>query len=89
MNMDLPSSIAEGCFAVNQQRDNRIYVTRPSLPPLDEFVESLREIWDSRWLTNNGPFHQRFEAELAEMEANAASETLTGKEGDHDHAAND
>ena len=30
-----------------------------------------------------------FEAELAEMEANAASETLTGKEGDHDHAAND
>ena len=44
----------------------RIYVTRPSLPPLDKFVESLREIWDSRMLTNNGPFHQRFEVALAE-----------------------
>ena len=43
-----------------------IYVTSPSLPPLDEFVESLREIWDSRQLTNNGPFHKRFEAALAE-----------------------
>ena len=44
-----------------------IYVTRPSLPPLDEFVESLREIWDSRVLTNNGPFHKRFETALAEF----------------------
>ena len=43
-----------------------IYVTRPSLPPLDEFVESLREIWDNQQLTNNGPFHRRFEAALAE-----------------------
>jgi dTDP-4-amino-4,6-dideoxygalactose transaminase len=42
-----------------------IYVTRPSLPPLDEFMGSLREIWDSHQLTNNGPFHQRFEAALA------------------------
>lgn len=46
--------------------DNPIYVTRPSLPPLEEFVESLKEIWDSRWLTNNGPFHEKFEKQLAE-----------------------
>ena len=53
-----------GAQAVIEER--AIYVTRPSLPPLDEFVESLREIWDSRQLTNNGPFHKRFEAALAE-----------------------
>lgn len=43
-----------------------VYVTRPSLPPLEEFNECLRQIWDSRILTNNGPFHQQFEKELAE-----------------------
>lgn len=43
-----------------------IYVTQPHLPPLDEFVPLLREIWDSRVLTNGGPFHARLEAALAE-----------------------
>ena len=38
-----------------------IYVTRPFLPPLEEFYEGLKEIWESRWLTNNGPIVQRFE----------------------------
>jgi dTDP-4-amino-4,6-dideoxygalactose transaminase len=42
----------------------KINVTQPSLPPLDEFVKSLELIWDSRWLTNKGPFHERFEREL-------------------------
>jgi len=45
--------------------DQPIYVTRPSLPPLDEFVSSLEKIWDSRLLTNGGPFHQDLEGELA------------------------
>lgn len=43
-----------------------VYVTRPALPPLDEFVEYLKKIWDTRILTNNGPFHQQFEKELAD-----------------------
>ncbi|MBT7065131.1 MAG: DegT/DnrJ/EryC1/StrS family aminotransferase [Verrucomicrobia bacterium] len=43
-----------------------VFVTQPSLPPLDEFTESLREIWDSKCLTNNGPFHQKLETALAE-----------------------
>jgi dTDP-4-amino-4,6-dideoxygalactose transaminase len=43
-----------------------IYVTRPALPPLEEYVESLKEIWDSRVITNNGPFHEQFEKALAE-----------------------
>jgi dTDP-4-amino-4,6-dideoxygalactose transaminase len=41
-----------------------LYVTRPYLPPLDEFLPLLAEIWESRFLTNQGPFHQRFEREL-------------------------
>jgi dTDP-4-amino-4,6-dideoxygalactose transaminase len=42
-----------------------IYVTRPFLPPLEEFCEGLKEIWDSRWLTNNGPIEQRFCRQLS------------------------
>lgn len=42
------------------------FVTLPALPPLEEFVEYLKQIWDSKMLTNNGPFHQQFENELAE-----------------------
>ncbi|HEU5070020.1 MAG TPA: DegT/DnrJ/EryC1/StrS family aminotransferase [Verrucomicrobiae bacterium] len=44
-----------------------IYVTSPFLPPLAEFTEGLQEIWDSRWLTNNGPVVQRFQRQLAEL----------------------
>ena len=44
--------------------DDPIYVTRPHLPPLEEFIPYLERIWASRVLTNKGPFHQQFEAEL-------------------------
>ena len=43
-----------------------IYVTQPALPPLEEFIPYLEKIWDNKWLTNNGPFHQQFEKELAD-----------------------
>lgn len=43
-----------------------IYVTQPSLPPLDEFTEHLKQIWENKILTNNGPFHQQFEQALAD-----------------------
>jgi dTDP-4-amino-4,6-dideoxygalactose transaminase len=43
-----------------------VYVTQPSLPPLEEFSTYLQEIWDARWLTNNGTFHRQFEQELAD-----------------------
>lgn len=43
-----------------------IYVTQPALPPLDEFKHYLDKIWENKILTNNGPFHQQFERELAE-----------------------
>lgn len=43
-----------------------ITVTSPLLPNLDEFHELLKEIWDSKWITNNGSFHQKLETALAE-----------------------
>lgn len=47
--------------------DNKtITVTSPLLPDLDEFHGLLKEIWDSKWITNNGSFHQQLEAALAE-----------------------
>lgn len=42
----------------------RITVAEPYLPPLSEFLPDLERIWDSKWLTNNGPYHREFEAEL-------------------------
>lgn len=42
-----------------------IYVTRPFLPPLDAFCHALTEIWDSHWLTNEGPVVRRFARQLS------------------------
>jgi len=38
---------------------SRIYVTQPSLPPLEEFIPYLEQIWENKILTNNGPFHKQ------------------------------
>ena len=46
--------------------DHNITVTSPLLPDLQEFTRSLQEIWDSKWITNNGQFHQRLEQALCE-----------------------
>lgn len=48
------------------QHQAPIYVTQPLLPPLDEFIPYLQQIWDNKWLTNNGPFHQQLEQALCE-----------------------
>jgi len=44
----------------------QITVTSPLLPNLDEFNEMLKEIWASKWITNNGLFHKQLEKSLAE-----------------------
>lgn len=46
---------------------NKIYVTEPSLPELEEFIPYLEKIWQSKRLTNNGQFHQQLEQEMAEF----------------------
>lgn len=43
-----------------------IQVTRSSLPPFEEYCEEIKELWDSRWLTNNGAKHRLFEQQLKE-----------------------
>lgn len=44
-----------------------ITVTSPLLPNLDEFHELLKDIWDRKWITNNGHYHQMLEQALAEF----------------------
>ena len=46
--------------------DNKlITVTSPLLPNLDDLNEMLKQIWESKWITNNGQFHKQLEKELA------------------------
>lgn len=44
--------------------DKPVLVTRSSLPPLEEYVEMLKPIWDSAWLTNMGAYHEEFKEQL-------------------------
>jgi len=44
--------------------DKPIYVSRPSLPPLEEFVEEIRDMWETGMMTHQGPKHNRLQAEL-------------------------
>jgi len=47
------------------QSIKNIFITQPFLPPLEEFMPYLEQIWENKWLTNGGPFHQELEKELA------------------------
>ena len=46
--------------------ENKILVTKSSMPKLDDFVDEIRDIWDSHWLTNMGNKHQELQKELSE-----------------------
>ena len=46
--------------------EKQITVTSPLLPDLGEFNEMLKEIWESKWITNMGQFHKQLEKALAE-----------------------
>lgn len=43
-----------------------IFVTQPSLPPLEEFIPYLEQIWETKVLSNGGPFHRKLEAALCD-----------------------
>jgi len=43
-----------------------ILVTRPYLPPIEDFKRGCEEIWSNQWLTNNGPMLQQFQKELSQ-----------------------
>ena len=45
---------------------NNILVTRSSIPELEEYIEEIKTIWDSHWLTNMGPKHKELQKQLLE-----------------------
>ena len=50
----------------NMKSQLPVYVTRPHLPPMEDFLPYLEEIWKRRVLTNAGPFHEEFERRLSD-----------------------
>lgn len=42
----------------------KINVTRSSMPPYEEYCDEIKDLWETRWLTNSGAKHRRFEADL-------------------------
>lgn len=57
--------------------DNKILVTRSSMPSMEEYIEEIRSIWDSHWLTNMGEKHKALQAELQKYMGVPAVELLT------------
>lgn len=43
-----------------------IQVTKPFLPPYNEYIDKIKTIWDTNWLTNNGPLHRELEEKIAQ-----------------------
>ncbi|MEZ3508127.1 MAG: DegT/DnrJ/EryC1/StrS family aminotransferase [Lachnospiraceae bacterium] len=46
------------------RRNKEILVTRSSMPPLEEYIDMIRQLWDSHWITNMGALHNQLEKEL-------------------------
>lgn len=44
--------------------DEKIFVTKASMPPYKEYIEAIKPLWDSHWITNMGQFHKELEKEL-------------------------
>lgn len=45
---------------------NKLFTTRPMLPPIEEYMAQIRRVWESKWLTNMGELHNEFEVRLRE-----------------------
>ena len=46
--------------------DEKILVTQSSMPPYEEYIEAIKPLWDSHWLTNMGKYHKELEEKLRE-----------------------
>lgn len=57
--------------------ESSILVTRSSMPSVDEYIEEIRPIWKSHWLTNMGPEHKNLQAELQQYMGVENVELLT------------
>ena len=47
-------------------KNEKIFVTRSSMPSYEEYIEAIKPLWDSHWLTNMGQYHQELEERLKE-----------------------
>ena len=43
---------------------DKIFVTRSSMPPMEEYIDEIKDLWDSHWLTNMGEKHKRLQSLL-------------------------
>ena len=58
---------------------DKILVTRTSMPPYEEYIEKIKGLWDSHWITNMGSFHRELEEKLKEyLEAEGLSLMVNG-----------
>ncbi len=60
----LPAASFEAPLVLPPPAQAPLYVTQPDMPPLQDFIPLLEQIWESRFLTNGGRFHQQLEAAL-------------------------
>ena len=44
--------------------NKKIFVTESSMPPYEEYIEAIKPLWDTHWLTNMGKYHRQLELEL-------------------------
>jgi len=51
----------------NNAKNQPVFVTRPSMPPYEEYIEEIKQIWDARWLTNFGAIHNKFKEQLKDF----------------------
>lgn len=52
--------------SISTVKSKKIFVSEPFLPPIDDLSGHLQQIWNNKWVTNNGVFHQQLEAKLAD-----------------------
>ena len=69
--LEQPLGDVAGCLYHSQKLDkgsdpDRLYVTRPFMPPLEEFMPFLKDIWERKWLTNKGPYTEELERALCD-----------------------
>lgn len=51
---------------MQNMKNEKIFVTRSSMPSYEEYIEAIKPLWDSHWLTNMGQYHQELERRLME-----------------------
>ena len=58
---------SKSTFEAAHHSNDNLFVTQPDLPPLKTFYQYLEKIWERKWLTNNGLYHQELEKRLADF----------------------